>query len=105
MNTGNTAGAEVVQVYISLPPNGTTTPQFQLKGFAKVHNLQPGESEVARIMLDKYAVSFWDSPNNVWKAIGSTCVLTLSSSNDIFMKASKLLDMAFTLERVVTICV
>lgn len=68
-NTGASTGSEVVQVYLSLPSNGTTTPSLQLKGFAKVRNLTRGQSVTAVVTLDKYAVSFWDTPNNSWKAV------------------------------------
>lgn len=74
-NTGNASGSEVVQVYISLPPNGTTTPKLQLRNFAKVRDLAPGTSQVADIKLDKYAVSFWDTPRKAWRVVASRYVV------------------------------
>ncbi|THH06674.1 hypothetical protein EW145_g3920 [Phellinidium pouzarii] len=81
-NTGSVAGSEVVQVYVSLPENGTTTPQLQLKGFTKVRNLPPGASQTATIKLDKYAVSFWDTPNDVWKAVKGKYEVHVGTSSE-----------------------
>lgn len=49
-NTGNVAGTEVVQVYVSRPPSGTLTPVKQLVGFAKVA-LDPGEGKIVEVAI------------------------------------------------------
>ena len=67
-NTGSVVGSEVVQVYITIPDNHLATPERQLRGFAKVKNLEPGTSSTVTIALDKYAVSYWDERRNAWKA-------------------------------------
>ncbi|KAI5122379.1 hypothetical protein M0805_004136 [Coniferiporia weirii] len=92
-NTGAVAGSEVVQVYVSLPENGTTTPRLQLKGFAKVRDLAPGASRTATVKLDKYAVSFWDTPNSSWRAVKGKYGVHVGTSSD-----SLPLDSAFELE-------
>ncbi|PAV23475.1 glycoside hydrolase family 3 [Pyrrhoderma noxium] len=71
-NTGKCTGSEVVQLYVSLPKNGTTTPRLQLRGFAKAKDLHPGQSEVVVIQLDKYAISFWDTPIRAWRVLGNS---------------------------------
>ncbi len=50
-NTGNVAGKEVVQLYISHPQTDDNTPDRQLKGFEKVE-LAPGETKTVEFTLD-----------------------------------------------------
>lgn len=51
-NTGDKAGQEVVQLYVSHPDAGVgTTPAKQLKGFEKTE-LQPGEKQTVSIRLN-----------------------------------------------------
>ncbi|KAI0811117.1 putative beta-glucosidase from glycoside hydrolase family GH3 [Irpex lacteus] len=86
-NTGSTPGSEVVQVYITNPEIGLTTPKLQLRGFTKVKDLSPGASYAVTIHLDKYAVSYWDVTRNAWKAdIGNYRVLVGRSSYDIVLE-------------------
>ena len=59
-NTGSVAGAEVVQVYLGIPPAGQ--PPKRLVGFAKVH-LEPGESQRVEIVLNPEATA---KPFSVW---------------------------------------
>ena len=66
-NVGPVTGSEVVQVYISLPVTSELThPLLQLKGFAKVRDLVPGNKEHVEVVLDKYAVSYWNVIINAW---------------------------------------
>lgn len=57
-NTGSTAGAEVVQLYVAPPQNGLYRPAKELKGFAKV-SLQPGESQTVRFELNDRSFAVW----------------------------------------------
>lgn len=56
-------------MYITLPPNGVTTPRHQLRGIAKAKNVPPGRTRTLSVNLDKYATSFWDTPNNSWSVV------------------------------------
>lgn len=86
-NTGSTLGSEVVQVYITNPETGLTTPKRQLRGFAKVKDLAPGASSAVTIHLDKYAVSYWDVTRDAWKVVtGCYRVLVGRSSYDIVLE-------------------
>lgn len=59
-NTGSRSGSEVVQLYVAPPPRTEVPrPAQELKAFAKVH-LAPGESGVARLVLDDRAFAWWD---------------------------------------------
>lgn len=65
-NTGTVAGSEVVQLYTTLPTvSGLTHPPLALKAFAKV-TLEPHQSKVVMLPLDKYAVSYWNERLERW---------------------------------------
>ena len=54
-------------MYISLPSTSELThPLLQLKGFTKVRDLVPGNEEHVEMILDKYAVSYWNVTINAW---------------------------------------
>lgn len=66
-NEGQMIGSEVVQLYVSYPDIGLTQPPLQLRGFTKVHDVQPGASRKVFIELDKYAFSYWDESKSAWR--------------------------------------
>lgn len=66
-NEGDVADSEVLQVYVSYPDVGLTTPFKQLRGFKKVRDVIPGSAEGLEMTLDKYSFSFWDESKNAWK--------------------------------------
>ncbi|KAH9951408.1 glycoside hydrolase superfamily [Amylocystis lapponica] len=80
-NTGTVTGSEVVQLYVTLPDVGLTTPKLQLRGFSKARNLAPGSSEKVVIRLDKYAVSFWDTVEDAWSARAGTYTIAIGKSS------------------------
>ena len=82
-NTGNVAGAEVVQLYLNDEQASVERPVKELKGFAKVF-LQPGETKTIHITLNKRDLSFWDIKTKGWVAErGGFNVLLGSSLTDI----------------------
>jgi beta-glucosidase len=58
-NTGNRAGAEVVQLYVHDGDAKIDRPVHELKGFSRVE-LKPGEAKTVRFTLDRTALSYWD---------------------------------------------
>ncbi|MFD4510054.1 glycoside hydrolase family 3 C-terminal domain-containing protein [Streptomyces sp. NPDC058457] len=64
-NTGDRSGKHVVQVYVSAPARPVSSPARELRGFAKVA-LEPGESKVVEIDLDRRAFAFWDITRDDW---------------------------------------
>ncbi|KAJ9668105.1 hypothetical protein H2201_001911 [Coniosporium apollinis] len=64
-NTGRVRGAEVAQLYISLPSSAPETPPRQLRGFVKL-NLRPGQSRKATFELRRRDLSFWDVSLQEW---------------------------------------
>ncbi len=67
-NTGNAAGAEVVQLYVRPPQDGVHRPVRELKGFRKVF-LQPGEAQTVTFALDNRAFSIWQ---NGWDVLAGS---------------------------------
>lgn len=76
-NTGDTAGAEVVQLYVAPPKDGVHRPEKELKGFARIE-LAPGESGEVRFQLDGRAFALWDGG---WRTPGGTYRVLLGASS------------------------
>ncbi|MEN8228385.1 MAG: glycoside hydrolase family 3 C-terminal domain-containing protein [Bacteroidota bacterium] len=82
-NTGDVAGAEVVQVYVGDVESSVYRPKKELKGFEKIF-LQPGETKTATIKLDKYAFSFFSEKEDGWVVEpGEFNILVGNSSRNI----------------------
>ena len=58
-NTGNLAGDEVVQLYVTDVESSVPTPIRSLKGFQRVH-LKPGEQKTLTFQLTPAGLSFYD---------------------------------------------
>ncbi|KZV61870.1 glycoside hydrolase family 3 protein [Peniophora sp. CONT] len=80
-NTGSVSGSEVVQVYVSLPNVRVTTPKLQLRGFAKVRDLAPGEARMATVKLERLACAFWEERSGRWEARKGTYGVYVGSSS------------------------
>ncbi len=78
-NTGHCAGAEVAQVYVSLPGAKIFRPRKELKGFAKVF-LAAGESRMVTIPLDDKAFRYWNMKTNAWEIEGGEYALLVGAS-------------------------
>lgn len=66
-NTGNRAGAEIVQLYISDNEASVMRPAKELKNFAKVY-LQPGETKEVSFTVSAGGLAFFDAENHNWVA-------------------------------------
>ena len=66
-NTGQVAGAEVVQLYIADTEASVARPSKELKGFEKVY-LQPGESRRVNFRIGRQDLSFFDAAQHEWVA-------------------------------------
>ena len=64
-NTGERAGAEVVQLYISDDEASVLRPEKELKGFEKVF-LQPGESKTLTFTIKEEDLRFFDADKHEW---------------------------------------
>jgi beta-glucosidase len=79
-NTGDRAGAEVVQVYVSDTVSTVTRPARELKGFARVE-LDAGAAGEARIVLDARAFSYWSRLLGGWVIEAGEFVLHVGTSS------------------------
>ena len=84
-NTGNHAGKEIAQVYVAAPKTNTMEkPAKELKAFAKTRNLQPGESQVLTMRIDRRDLASFAEDQSQWVVEpGSYDFLIGASSADI----------------------
>ncbi len=86
-NTGNRAGAEVAEVYASLPP-GAAEPPKRLVGWSKV-KLNAGESKDVVVEVDPKYLSIFNVEHNGWQLIpGDYGIMVGGSSQDLPLKES-----------------
>jgi beta-glucosidase len=82
-NTGEVAGAEIVQIYIESAKAAVLRPVKELKAFCKVR-LEPGEEKLALATLERRAFAYFDIADDKWcVASGEYQILFGSSSTDI----------------------
>ncbi|KAK7202446.1 putative glycosyl hydrolase [Myxozyma melibiosi] len=91
-NTGDGAGYEVVQLYITPPADSSVwRPARELKGFDKVW-LEVGESKQVEIeLVKKYACSFWDESSCKWKMESGVYGVVVGDLAGQFTVASELM--------------
>ncbi|MER5648632.1 glycoside hydrolase family 3 C-terminal domain-containing protein [Streptosporangium sp. NPDC002524] len=90
-NTGERAGREVVQVYLSRPETGVTRPARWLAGYALA---DAGPGEVVEVTVDVPARAFrhWSAEHHAWRAEeGAFTVLAGRSAADLPLSAPVLL--------------
>ena len=80
-NTGRTAGAEVVQLYISDRKCSVDRPVKELKAFQKVY-LQPGETREVTLSVGIDALSFYDETTQTWKAEAGDFEALIGTASD-----------------------
>jgi beta-glucosidase len=87
-NTGDMAGAEVVQLYLEDEKSSVVRPEKELKGFDKVY-LEPGQEKKVTLKIKPEDMQFWDTCQNDWKSEkGKFTVHIGSSSRDIRLTKS-----------------
>jgi beta-glucosidase len=80
-NTGEVAGREVVQVYISAPRGKLVKPGIELINFGKTKLLQPGESETLSFEINARDISSFDEQTGAWIAEKGEYTLKIGSSS------------------------
>jgi beta-glucosidase len=87
-NTGASAGAEVVQVYVAPRTSVLFRADKELKGFEKV-SLSAGEEKTVSITLDSRSFAYYNVPRAAWCIEGGEYVVLIgASSRDIRLRAS-----------------
>jgi beta-glucosidase len=85
-NTGKRAGAEIAQVYATLPA-GLGEPPKRLAGWAKVH-LAPGESQAVNVTIEPLFLSIFDADKSGWRlAPGDYRIMVGGSSRNLPLSA------------------
>jgi len=64
-NTGESAGAEVVQLYVGFEGSTVDRPVRELKGFARVA-LEPGETKTVSLRLSAEDLAYYDTAKGAW---------------------------------------
>ena len=83
-NTGDRAGKEVVELYVSAPAGSLDKPVKELKAFAKTRELKPGESQTITLKVNNSDLASFDQAGNEWVAdAGEYSFLLGASSRDI----------------------
>lgn len=94
-NTGDVAGSEVAQVYLgeAQVPDGIQSAVYQLAGYEKVKDLEPGESRNVTIHVSERDLSYWnsnqeelnvneDGTKDKWTVAEGTRTIYVGSSSD-----------------------
>ena len=79
-NSGQRAGTEVVQLYVSAPGKALPRPPKELKGFVTV-DLGPGESRRVTMELSRQALAYWDENKSRWAVETGDHVVQLGASS------------------------
>jgi beta-glucosidase len=92
-NTGDSAGREVVELYISAPAGKMEKPDKELKDFAKTKLLTPGETQTVTFDIDARELASFDTESSSWKTeAGEYRAMIGASSKDIRQEASFIVD-------------
>jgi len=78
-NTGAVAGAEISEVYASLPVEANEPPK-RLVGWTKTE-LGPGESKLVEVKLDPFYLSVFDVTGDKWVTVAGTYRLQVGGSS------------------------
>lgn len=66
-NTGDVAGKEVVQVYVSAPGKDMDKPARELKAFTKTCKLNPSEKETVTLVIPYESLASFNEKENCWQ--------------------------------------
>jgi beta-glucosidase len=79
-NTGDRAGREVVQAYVSVPGSHVVRPPRELKGFGSI-SLEPGESGRVELRIAGEDLAYWSVLDATWVVEGGSYTVEVGSSS------------------------
>ncbi len=83
-NTGETAGREAVQIYVTAPKGGLDKPAKELKAFGKTRLLEPGQSQTLTLEWDLMDMASFNEKSSSWElAKGEYRWMAAASSADV----------------------
>ncbi|MCU4155621.1 glycoside hydrolase family 3 C-terminal domain-containing protein [Carboxylicivirga sp. A043] len=88
-NTGDVAGAEVVQVYVGKPKSKIKRSVKELKGFNKIY-LEAGESKTVTIEIPVEKLKFYDETVSDWSLEQGNYVIYIGNASDNILNKQKI---------------
>ncbi len=83
-NSGDVAGSEVVQLYVSAPHSSLDKPESELRAFDKTRLLQPQESQILTFDITNSDLVSFDPTSSMWVVeAGKYTIQVGASSTDI----------------------
>ena len=80
-NTGDVAGKEAVQVYVSAPGKEMDKPAMELVTFGKTRLLDPGDSQVMKFEISTADIASFDEESSSWIAEAGDYILKVGASS------------------------
>jgi len=87
-NTGNVAGKEVAELYVSAPGVKLDKPVAELKAFAKTKTLQPGESQELTFTLTAADLASFNTPTSTWVTEAGDYTVKFGTAEQTYASAS-----------------
>lgn len=97
-NTGEVTGTEIAQVYLgaAVVPEYVQMPEYKLAAFARVENLEPGESRTVMAKIETKELCYWDVKKDAeegeekWTVAEGERILYVGSSSDHLLLEQKI---------------
>lgn len=80
-NTGERAGKEVVELYVSSPAIEAGRPAQELVAFAKTSLLEPGKTEKVTLTFDRHSLAWYNAEASAWVMEKGDYVAKVSASS------------------------